>query len=405
MYIPEERPKCKKRSFMNDVYNKQKKQVLAYQIADNRPVAIAQKKVKDAIHANATNMPDIRNSRIAQMKFYFEEGNDIPGTALKRVWEHPLTKEIEGSTKSAEVKYVNSNYSANSGFVMGETTSLVMGAKLKLPQKEEEQTKDLEALKKKNEVTTLHELVHARAIFADEFNVEPMVFHTVYKNMEFEGRELIPLEEALTVGFKDSEEFKHTLHRADTFEDLSLLNSKQWETFAPKQWSRYKRIYGDQKIETSEFTDNSIRMEKEVSLREFYAEEARGNDEAWNGIVGKDPLAQKVKFKEIDENLEMWKGKFDSLTKMSFTDVKKLFEDNNIAADELSLFSPDKIDVPTEDAWQQERDAFSEQLKKMETAKTSVYEKGELDSWAKYQKEYEILKALNFSQYIKLLDS
>ncbi len=353
------------------------------------------------------SIPDVRNSRIAQMKFYFKGVNDIPGTALKRVWEHPLAKEIEESDKPAEVKFVSSNYSANSGYLMNGTKPLGLGAKLELPQKEDEQAEDLEALKKKNEVTTLHELVHARAIFNDEFDVSPMVFHTVYKNTKFEGRELIPLEEALTVGFKNSAEFAHTLHRADTLENVSILSSEQWGKFAPKQENRYKRIYGDQEIAgNSVFTDNLARKEKEVSSREFYAEEARGNDEAWNGTVKETQFVQRNKIKDIDSYFEQRKSKYEVLRAIDYTTVKKLFEKHNAeaAADEFDLFAPAKMDVPAENVWQQARDAFAQQWEKMKEIRTLISEKGKLDSWFDYQKEYENLKKLKFVQYMELQD-
>jgi len=409
----------KSQSVSNGEFQMQSGGESTFQFVDNRPQTVAQRKLQEMANncpqvsqlsafqdmANnslqakrATQFQAMANhnaSEVAQMKFHFEPtvAKDIDDTALKRVWNHDLTKEIEEKDDwHAEVKYVSSNYSANSGYVTNGGNSLVSGAKLELPKKEDEEAENLEVLKKKNEVSTLHELVHARAIFNDEFVISPMIFHTVYKNDLFEGREKIPLEEAVTVGFKNSDEYKHVLHTTDTFKELSSLTEEEWVAFAPKLKDRYKRIYVDSETEgLSVFTDNKAREEIGVDSREFYANEAIGVDEAWA------PHKSEV-LDDNDSKHTTLKAKYDEVKELPWENILSQFQ-GQPEEDVLDLFSSAPVDTPSQEEWKTSKVEISALLTVVHDLRALVTDKGGLTHWANYKKEFMKLAAHKFNDY------
>ena len=232
------------------------------------------KYTKKSTEVSRTLDSSSRTSRQAiQRRFAYEAGDKDKNTALKRqlTESHPLAKEIEDAAKICKVKY-----SLAGPFAAEKGRDEECNAEINIPGEDAALS---EVEQKAHNISTLHELTHVKAIFENEFDLAPLVYHTVYEGEAFHGREIIPLEEALTVGLVDEGTKKHSLHTIDTFKPLSTLSDEEWGRFAPLQKDRYQRVYGAASMLGA--TENNFRT---AEKRIYYAPERKNLDEAWQGM-------------------------------------------------------------------------------------------------------------------------
>lgn len=363
--------------------------------------------------------PSLRRpaEQVAQLKLYYRPPADKENknTALSRLEDHPLTVELSNSERAVEVEYVTpgDRCSAGEGFVDEANRS---GFRLRLPGAD---SPDSTPSPEDNEVTTIHELVHAQAWLANEFDGRPQVFHSIYKGKELEGREMIPLEEALTVGFKNEGDYTHKLNTVDTFRDLSELTVSEWSVFPQGLKARYERIYGKDEARTTDtHTENRARSERKKDLRKYYAYEAQGKDEAWEAprkpvVVSKTkgeketdeddvqtdipPQGFMYSTRENDGKVAELTLRFTKLDTMEWKKVHSLFQQP--APEEFSLFATDSPATPSETEWVEAKAGFQSLLSAVEALRAKVKEKGELSAWAEYRLKFQELLLHPFYKY------
>lgn len=309
---------------------------------DNRPVAIQFRNLQQLADQYVAQHKPVVPTGVLQAKFSYPQAGDagLTTTALYRLQQanNALIKEIKDKDEwEVLITYTAGPYTASPNREDAEAVKV----NLSVPGKDDDKGADIQ---QKNETSTYHEMVHARAIFNDEFNLSPMVYHTLIQDGAFHGREAIPLEEALTVGFQDTEHETHHLHTTNDMKDLSALSDGEWATFAPKMKNRYKRIYGGAGAAgQSGATENKHRTGEK---RQYYEPGSIGKDEAWegDGQIGSHGIIKngykktmEDKKKDVDE-LKKW---YDTYAAPSWAELSaKLhenFNDNEDQAPTLEL--------------------------------------------------------------------
>lgn len=296
--------------------------------SDNRPVAIQMKQLQEMADQYTAQHKPVATVGVLQRKFTFPQAADanLVTTALYRLRQanNPLIKEVNDKNEwDVNIQYTDGPFTASPKREIGEPVKV----DLAIPGKDDDKGADI---RQKNETSTYHEMVHARAIFNDEFNLAPMVYHTVMVDGAFHGREAIPLEEALTVGFVDTEHETHSLHTTTDMKNLAAFSDRDWDAFAPKMKNRYKRIYGGEAAAgQSGATENKQRAGEK---RKFYEAGSVGKDEAWegDGLEGshgiiksghKKPIEERKK--EVDE-LKKW---YDTYAAVSWVELMTKLQD------------------------------------------------------------------------------
>ncbi len=337
MQIPADKTKANENNTIAAAQGDMQKQTAASPIIDNRPEAIQMRQLQEMADQYAAQNKPPTPGNVVQGKFSYPQAGaaELTTTALYRLKQanNPLIKEVNDKDEwDVIVDYSAGPYTASPNREEMDAVKV----DLSIPGKDDDKGADI---RQKNETSTYHEMVHARAIFNDEFNLAPMVYHTVTHDGEFHGREAIPLEEALTVGFQDTEHDKHSLHTTTDMKDLSAFSDGDWAAFAPKMKNRYKRIYGAEAAAgQSGATENKHRAGEK---RNYYEPGSVGKDEAWegDGQVGSVGLIKdghkgsiEKRKKDVDE-LKTW---YDTYALVTWADLlaklrEKLGEDDDQA--------------------------------------------------------------------------
>ena len=341
----------------------------------------------------------LRTSKQAmQRKFVYEEGDADKNTALKRVLtdEYPLAKEIEGAAEICKVKYLlPAPFTAEKGRDEG------CHAEIQIPGEDADSG---EAVQKSHDISTLHELTHVKAIFENEFDLAPKVYHTVYEGETFHGRVLIPLEEALTVGFVNEGTKKHLLHTIDTFKPLSALSDEEWKQFAPLQKERYSRVYGAVP-NPDEATENKFRA---AEKRLFYVPGRKNQDEAWQGMevnenAGIENKGHHDELEKMKNDLEGMKKTFDESTELKYEELSDAFKDAD--DDNFFLGAAKKLfEKYDKDSFATLKGSFLGDYDEICIYFSDIASGGNIEQWSGFKIAYSIFKQ-KYGDLIPILSS
>jgi hypothetical protein len=199
--------------------------------AENKQQVSQSKSVSGNHNGNRITMPAVP---VLQRKLQLEGSND-PSAAYHRrdnAKLNELKDNIEAINDICLFQFASSNF-----FAKEETDELRPTVKTKV------QIPDSSGQPEDNLYSTVHELTHAQAILSKSYDIAPHIFHIVYAGGQLEIRELIPLEEALTVGFEDSGNKIHELRSTDSYKLLQYFTEDDWSKLVPKKWPKVKKRF------------------------------------------------------------------------------------------------------------------------------------------------------------------